>query len=129
MVSSAGGGQVSLLGVPGRIPAVRQVYEMPPKYYDPTDATGHPILVISVDPVTRKAMVVTRTTGPHGKGSGGIVHPPQPELGLDVVGWWRMEFPRPVIYSAFNEPDVAWRGELDKATWERVLQQLEGGVG
>jgi hypothetical protein len=129
MMSSAGGGQVRLLGMPGRIPAVRQVYEMPRRYYDPTDAVDHPILVISVDPVVRKAMVVTRTSQPYAQGPDAIVHPAQPELGLDVVGWWRMAYSRSVIYAAFDEPDVLRRGELDATTWEKVLKHLEGGVG
>ena len=39
---------MDLLRMPRR-PAVRQVYEMPPAYYDVTDDVGHPVLVISVD--------------------------------------------------------------------------------
>lgn len=118
-----------LLGMPGRVPAVRQVYEMPPGYYDPSDIVGHPILVISVDPVARKAMVVTRTSQPYAKGPYAIVHPAQPELGLDMAGWWRMAYSKPVIYAAFDEPDVQHRGELDATTWEKVLKHLEGGIG
>ena len=79
---------MDLLRMPRR-PAVRQVYEMPPAYYDVTDDVGHPVLVISVDPVTRVAMIVTRTTSPHARGNNAIVHPAQPDLGLDDVGWWR----------------------------------------
>jgi hypothetical protein len=61
---------VVLLGMPCRIPAIRQVYEMPPAYYDATDRTGHPVLVISVDAVVREAWIVTRTTKAHAKGPG-----------------------------------------------------------
>ncbi len=109
-----------------RRPAVRQVYEMPPTYYDLTDAVGHPVLVISVDLVTRKAMIVTRTTSIHARGENAIVHPAQPELGLGDVGWWRMAFPKAVPYTAFDEPDVKHRGELDEATWAKVLSQMKG---
>jgi hypothetical protein len=103
-----------------RRPAVRQVYEMPPAYYDVTDDVGHPVLVISVDLVTRMATIVTRTTKPHARGSNAIVHQAQPELGLDEVGWWRM---------AFDEPDVKRRGELDETTWAKVLNQMKGASG
>lgn len=116
---------MDLLRMPRR-PAVRQVYEMPPVYYDVTDAVGHPVLVISVDLVTRTAMIVTRTTSPHARGENAIVHPAQHELGLYDVGWWRMAFPIPVPYMAFDEPDVKRRGELDEATWARVLNQIKG---
>lgn len=116
---------MDLLRMPRR-PAVRQVYEMPPAYYDVTDVVGHPVLVISVDLVVREAMIVTRTTSPHAKGNNAIVHPAQPDLGLDSVGWWRMEFPKAVPYPAFDEPDVKRRGELDEATWAKVLDQMKG---
>jgi len=109
-----------------RRPAVRQVYEMPPAYYDVTDAVGHPVLVISVDLVTRMAQIVTRTTSIHTRGKNAIVHPPQPELGLGDVGWWRMDFPKQVPYIAFDEPDVKHRGELDGATWAKVISQMKG---
>ncbi|MFZ0225807.1 MAG: hypothetical protein WAL41_02445 [Mycobacterium sp.] len=120
---------MSLLGMPRRIPAVRQVYVMPSRAYDPSDTAWHPILVVSVDPVVRMAMIVTRTTKPYAKGPDAIVHPAQPGLRLSLPGWWRMAYPKPVIYSAFDEPDVEHRGELDEATWEKVVQQLEGGAG
>jgi hypothetical protein len=116
---------VDLLRMPRR-PAVRQVYEMPPAYYDVTDVVGHPVLVISVDPVTRTALIVTRTSKNHAKGKNAIVHQAQPELGLDVVGWWRMAFPKQVPYSVFDQPDVKRRGELDAATWVIVLSQMKG---
>lgn len=119
---------MDLLRMPRR-PAVRQVYEMPPVYYDATDAVGHPVLVISVDVVTRKAMIVTRTTSIHTRGQNAVVHRAQPELGLDLVGWWRMDFPKPVPYTAFDEPDVKHRGELDLATWTKVLSQMKGTDG
>lgn len=109
-----------------RRPAVRQVYEMPSAYYDVTDDVGHPILVISVDLVTRMAMIVTRTTNIHTRGANAIVHAAQPDLRLDKVGWWRMAFPKPVPYTAFDEPDVRRRGELDEATWEKVVRQMKG---
>lgn len=109
-----------------RRPAVRQVYEMPASYYDRTDARGHPILVISVDIVTRRALVVTRTTSIHARGKNAIVHPAQHDLGLDEVGWWRMAYPRQVPYLAFDEPDVKHRGELDAATWAKVVNQMRG---
>jgi hypothetical protein len=123
MPSGKGAG-VDLLRMPRR-PAVRQVYEMPPVYYDVTDDVGHPVLVISVDLVTRKAMIVTRTTSPYARGENAIVHPAQPELGLREVGWWRMAFPKAVAYTAFDEPDVRRRGELDEATWGKVLRQMK----
>jgi hypothetical protein len=116
---------VGLLGMPRR-PAVRQVYEMPPVYYDVTDDVGHPVLVISVDPVTRMAMIVTRTTSPHARGDNAIVHAAQPDLGLLDVGWWRMAFPKPVPYTVFDEPDVKRRGELDEVTWEKMVRQMKG---
>ncbi len=119
---------MDLLRMPRR-PAVRQVYEMPPAYYDVTDDVGHPVLVISVDLVTRMATIVTRTTKPHARGSNAIVHQAQAELGLDDVGWWRMAFPRAVPYAAFDEPDVKRRGELDEATWAKVLNQMKGAGG
>lgn len=116
---------MALLGMPRR-PAVRQVYEMPPVYYDVTDDVGHPVLVISVDLVTRMAMIVTRTTSPHARGDNAVVHAAQPELGLLDVGWWRMEFPKLVPYAVFNEPDVKRRGELDEVTWEKMVRQMRG---
>jgi hypothetical protein len=116
---------VDLLRMPRR-PAVGQVYEMPPAYYDVTDDVGHPVLVISLDAVTRMAAIVTRTTSAHAKGENAIVHPAQLELGLSAVGWWRMQFPKTVPYLAFDEPDVLRRGELDRSTWAKVLQQVEG---
>jgi hypothetical protein len=100
---------------------------MPPDYYDITDDVGHPVLVISLDPATRMATIVTRTTKAHARGENAIVHQPQPELGLRDVGWWRMQFPKTVPYLAFDEPDVVRHGELDEATWARVLQQMKGG--
>ena len=109
-----------------RRPAVRQVYEMPPAYYDVTDRVGHPVLVISVDIVTRMAMIVTRTTSPHAKGDNAIVHVAQPDVGLPDVGWWRMAFPKPVPFAVFNEPDVKRRGELDEVTWEKMVRQMKG---
>jgi hypothetical protein len=115
---------VGLLGMPRR-PAVRQVYEMPPVYYDVTDDVGHPVVVISVDLVTRMAMIVTRTTNIHRRGANAIVHAAQPDLGLDKVGWWRMEFPKRVAYPVFNEPDVRRRGELDEVTWEKMVRQMK----
>jgi hypothetical protein len=99
---------------------------MPPKYYDVTDEVGHPVLVISVDAATRVALVVTRTTSSHAKGKNAVVHQPQPDLGLDCVGWWRIEFPKAVPYPAFDEPDVERSGELDGATWAKVLVQMRG---
>lgn len=119
---------MALLRMPRR-PAVRQVYEMPPAYYDVTDAVGHPVLVISVDLVTRAALIVTRTTSIHARGENAIVHPAQPDLGLDVVGWWRMAFPKRVPYYVFDEADVVRRGELDEATWGKVLSQMKGADG
>jgi hypothetical protein len=119
------GDAVGLLGMPRR-PAVRQVYEMPPVYYDRTDDVGHPVLVISVDLVTRMATIVTRTTSPHARGDNAIVHAAQPDLGLLDVGWWRMKFPKPVGYTAFDEPDVKHRGELDEVTWEKMVRQMKG---
>jgi hypothetical protein len=116
---------VDLLRMPRR-PAVRQVYEMPPAYYDVTDARGHPVLVISVDLAVRMATIVTRTTRPYARGDNAIVHPPQPDLGLFEVGWWRMAFPKQVSYTAFDEPDVKHRGELDEATWAKVVSQMKG---
>ena len=116
---------MGLLGMPRR-PAVRQVYEMPPAYYDVTDGVGHPVLVISVDFVTRMAMIVTRTTSPHAKGDNAVVHAAQPGLGLLDAGWWRMKFAKPVGYAAFDAPDVKHRGELDEMTWERVVRQMKG---
>jgi hypothetical protein len=116
---------VGLLRMPRR-PAVRQVYEMPPEYYDVTDSVGHPVLVISVDLVTREATIVTRTTKPHARGNNAIVHRAQPDLGLYDVGWWRMEFPMAVPYPAFDEPDVKHRGELDESTWAKMLDQMRG---
>ena len=122
------GARVGLLGMPRRIPAVRQVYEMPPIYYDPSDADGHPVLVVSVDPATRKAMVVTRTTKIYARGPDAIVHPAQPQLGLREVGWWRMAFPKPVVFAAFDAPDVQHCGELDEATWAKVDRQIKGAA-
>jgi hypothetical protein len=119
------GGAVGLLGIPRR-PAVRQVYEMPPAYYDRTDDVGHPVLVISVDLVTRMAVIVTRTTSPHARGDNAIPHAAQPDLGLLDAGWWRMKFPKPVGYAAFDAPDVKHRGELDQMTWERMVRQMKG---
>jgi hypothetical protein len=104
-----------------RRPAVRQVYEMPPCYYDVTDTVGHPVLVISVDLPARTALVVTRTTRPYAKGENAVVHRAQPELGLGEVGWWRMAFPKKVAYAAFDAPDVKPCGQLDEATWAKVL--------
>jgi hypothetical protein len=124
-VSPGKGREVDLLRMPRR-PAVRQVYEMPPAYYDATDAVGHPVLVISVDLVTRTAEIVTRTTSIHTRGENAIVHPAQPELGLDEVGWWRMAFPKRVPYNVFDEPDVKRSGELDEATWAKVRNQMKG---
>ena len=96
------------------------------RLYGVTDVVGHPVLVISVDLVAREAMIVTRTTSPHARGNNAIVHPAQPDLGLDSVGWWRMEFPKSVPFPAFDEPDVKRRGELDEATWAKVLDQMKG---
>lgn len=119
---------MGLLGMPRR-PALRQVYDMPSCYYDVTDVVGHPVLVISVDLPARVAQIVTRTTSPHAKGENAIVHPAQHELGLDEVGWWRMAFPRPVVYAAFDAPDVKPCGQLDEATWAKVLIWMKGAEG
>jgi hypothetical protein len=118
---------VGLLGIPGRIPALGHVYVMPPGYYDPSDSTGHPVLVIKLDPVVREALVVTRTTKPYAKGPNWVTHPPQPALGLKEYGWWRLAYPKPVQYILFNEADVTICGKLDDETWARVLRNLEGG--
>lgn len=109
-----------------RRPAVRQVYEMPSPYYDVTDKVGHPVLVVSVDHVVRKALVVTRTTSAHARGRNAVVHPAQPDLELPDVGWWRMAFPKQVPYAAFDAPDVKRRGELDEATWAKVVSSMKG---
>lgn len=119
---------MGLLGMPRRIPAVRQVYSMPPTYYDPSDPVGHPILVIAVDAAVKIAQVVTRTTKAHAKGECGIAHPPQSELKLLDYGWWRISYPRAVPYMAFAEPDVVHCGELDEQTWAKIVRQLGGGV-
>ena len=116
---------MGLLGMPRR-PAARQVYWMPPVFYDPRDTDWHPVLVISLDPVTRLAQVVTRTRRPHARSHCGIPHPAQHSLGLKDPGWWRMEFPWAVSYTAFDDPEVQRCGELDEATWARVLRYLEG---
>jgi hypothetical protein len=117
---------VVLLGMPCRIPAIRQVYEMPPAYYDAADRTGHPVLVISVDAVVREAWIVTRTTKAHAKGAGAVPHPAQPDLDLRDFGWWKMARTMPVPYAAFSAPDVRHAGQLDAETWARVVRQMEG---
>jgi hypothetical protein len=118
---------VDLLGMPRR-PAARQVYDMPSAYYDVTDRRGHPVLVISVELVTRMAMIVTRTTSPHARGDNAIVHAAQPDLGFFELGWWRMAFPKPVPYALFDEPDVKRCGELDEVTWEKMVRQMKGAA-
>jgi hypothetical protein len=123
------GGRVSLLGIPGRIPVLAHVYRMPPEYYDPTDDSGHPVLVVKLDQVVRKALVVTRTTKPYAKGSNPVAHAAQLAIGLDRPGWWRMAYPKPVPYIAFDQPDVSLCGPLDEETWLRVLTNLEGSDG
>ncbi len=116
---------MGLLHMPRR-PAVRQVYDMPPIYYDLMDKIGHPVLVIAVDHVARKAYVVTRTSHPHAKGKDAVVHPVQLDLGLDVVGWWRMSFPKPVPYAAFDAPADKTCGMLDEATWTKIVSLMQG---
>jgi hypothetical protein len=118
---------VALLGMPPRIPVVGHVYRMPPDYYDPTDIVWHPVLVVSLDRVAREAGVVTRTTRYHARGSRSVVHAPQPDLNLDLPGWWRLNWIMPVAFVLFGEPDVQHLGQLETGAWHRVLTAMGGG--
>lgn len=117
---------MGLLGMPGRLPVLRQLYRMPPALYDPYDRTGHPTLVVSLDPVLKQAEVVTRTTKIYAKGRRYVAHPPQPDLGLGQLGWWRLDRSFQVSYASFDGPDVEPRGSLDEQTWRLVMRALTG---
>jgi hypothetical protein len=120
---------MNLLGMPPRIPCLRQVYEMHPALYDPSDITGHPVLVVAVDKVLRNAEIVTRTSSSHARGRNGVPHPPQQDLGLDLNGWWRVQWPITVSFQAFTDRDAQLRGLLEQRTWELVQRALTGGRG
>ena len=120
---------MSLLGMPPRIPVPRQVYRMHPDLYDSSDAAAHPVLVVTVDKVLRIAEVVTRTSTWEARGPGGVAHPPQPDLGLDRTGWWRVQWPKSVAFSAFMDPEAQLRGLLEERTWAHVQAALFGRGG
>lgn len=118
---------MSLLGMPPRIPLLRQVYRMHPALYDPSDSTGHPVLVVAVDIALRNAEIVTRTSTWEAKGRIGIAHPPQADLGFDRPGWWRMHRPHTVPFQVFLDRDATLLGLIDERTWEHVRSALTGG--
>jgi hypothetical protein len=120
---------MSLLGMPPRIPCLRQVYRMHPDLYDPSDTTGHPVLVVAVDKVLRNAEIVTRTSRWEARGPNGVPHAPQQELGLDLTGWWRVQWPITVSFQVFTDRDTQLRGLLEQRTWERIQIALTGGRG
>lgn len=103
-------------------------YDMPRDLYDETDDVDHPILVVALDPVRREAIVVTRTTKWEARGKHFVAHAPAPELGLNKLGWWRLDpwNHHRVPCSSFDPRDVGVRGALDDRTWERVKNELAG---
>src|SRR5689334_16614179 len=111
---------MSLFGILPRIPRPRQVYRMHPDLYDPSDIKAHPVLVVSVDEVLRIAEVVTRTTALKARGQPWVAHPPQADLGLNLAGWWRIQWPIRVAFPAFVDQESELLGLLDERTWERV---------
>ncbi|TCC33222.1 hypothetical protein [Kribbella speibonae] len=120
---------MSLLGVPVRRPALQTAYWMPHELYDETDDRDHPVLVVSVDEVTRMAQVVTRTSNVGAGGPRAVSHPPEPQLQLDKPGWWRVFKRHHVPWVHFADEDVDVLGKIDAKTWERVLQALTGTEG
>ncbi|MEV0792638.1 hypothetical protein [Kribbella sp. NPDC050459] len=117
---------MSLLGFPPRRPALRTVYRMPCSLYDETDDRDHPLLVVSVDDVTRTARAVTRTSTYEARGPKPVVHAKHPDLDLDRVGWWRMHILHLVPWTHFADPDVEVLGTIDEGTWRNVVQALPG---
>jgi len=105
-------------------PKLGWVYDMPSALYDPTDRAHHPVLVVSVDRVLRIAEVVTRTTKIHAKGKPFVAHPPQAELELHELGWWRVQWPKRVLFTHFADPEATAVGALDDTTWGRVQAAL-----
>ncbi len=120
---------MSLLGPASRRPALRIVYRMRPDLYDPTDDVGHPLLVVSVDVVTRTARVVTRTSSYEARGPRAVSHPADPALGLDRPGWWRVFKSHRVPWLNFDHPDVLILGPLGDPTWTRLLAEMYGNGG
>lgn len=114
---------MSLLGPPGRRPALQNAYLMPYQLYDPTDDCDHPLLVVSLDQVTRTAQVVTRTSSFHARGPKPVAHAPAPSLRLNRPGWWRTHARHTVTWLSFDD-DVEHLGKIDDGTWERVLHEL-----
>lgn len=117
---------MSLLGMPARRPEPGLVYDMPAALYDPTDSVGHPTLVVGVDAVRREALVATRTSKRHARGPRPVEHDPDPALGLDRVGWWRLHRLHRVPWEAINDDRVVVVGPLNGETWERVKATLRG---
>lgn len=95
-------------------------YDMPREFYDETDTKDHPVLVVELDNATRMALVVTRTTKEWAQTSKSVAHDPDPDLGFNLKGWWRLHKTHKVPWILFNEPDVEPRGLLDDETWEQV---------
>ena len=120
---------MSLLGIPQRRPMLRYAYRMRHELYDETDSADHPILAVSVDPVTRTVRVVTRTSTFEARGPKPVPHPPAPDLGLERPGWWRMHRLHRVDWASFADPDVEVLGPIDDRTWARVQAMLRGTRG
>ena len=115
---------MSLLGPPSRRPVVRTMYRMRPELYDPTDDRAHPLLCVWIDPVTRYAGLVTRTSTFEAGGRRAVAHQAVPAMGLDRPGWWRVFTVHQVPWPNFDGDDVVVLGTLDERTWERVRRAM-----
>jgi hypothetical protein len=102
---------------------------MPHELYDETDDVDHPVLVVSIDTVTRTARVVTRTSKFEARGPKPVAHPPQPDLQLERPGWWRLHRQHPVPWVNFADPDVESLGKIDESTWTKITAALTGTGG
>lgn len=113
-----------------RAPAPRkaEVYRMPPRLYDATDLDWHRILVVRVEPMTRWTLVATRTSKTYAKTAVYATHGPDARLGFDLTGYWRLGDLHHVPFGHYDDPEVELLGELDDATWGRVMAALSAGL-
>ena len=115
---------MTLLGVPSRMPVVRMMYLMPAALYDRTDVSDHPLLVVGLDAVARRALCAPRTSSEWARGHRFVVHKRSPDWPLDRLGWWQLDRIHQVPYVTFGQSEVRVLGELDEATWRHVESKL-----
>lgn len=114
-------------------PCAGDVFRMPPRLYDPSDADIHPVLVLEYDPMTKWARVVTRTSDIR-HATNRFVRDPADLLlfrnargWFNVVGYWRLGDPKSIPLENFYDPEALNIGRLGQQSWERALREWRAG--